>query len=223
MRPWVKWRKEGWSKNCSPVCSWSRVWIPCMSQFWNVTFHHRHPVNAWTTNPDHYSTPTSRAWQWTDESVTFWVSSLNFCCVLSSVILLSLCWDSNNFNFLVSDFIIAFLSFSSPEKEGDKVIREKTAQRLSWHFSNPRNNLTQCFKITWFRAGWLCCTLWRRIPWLPRSDGTGAVWWVLRLFRATTCFAGWFVFVQSYAAEPQGTGLCNSTAGCKFFSCPTFI
>lgn len=59
------------------------------------------------------------------------MSSLNFCCVLSSVILLSLCWDSNNFNFLVSDFIIAFLSFSSPEKEGDKVIREKTAQRLS--------------------------------------------------------------------------------------------
>lgn len=147
-----------------------------MSQFWNVTFHHRHPVNAWTTNPDHYSTLTSRAWQWTDESVTFWVSSLNFCCVLSSVILLSLCWDSNNFNLLVSDFIIAFLSFSSPENEGDKVIRQKTAQRLSWNFSNPRNNLTQCFKITWFRVGWLCC---RMEDSLARSDGTGTVWGAL--------------------------------------------
>lgn len=173
---WANWRKEDWSKNCSPVCSWSRVLIPCMSQFWNVTIHHRHPVNAWTTKPDHYSTPTSRAWHWTDESVTFWASSLNFCCVFSSVILLSLCWVSKTLNFLVSDFITAFLSFSSPEKEGDKVKCEKTAQRLSCNFLNLRNNL---IKITQFRPGCLCCTLWRRIPWLPRSDGTGTVWWAL--------------------------------------------
>lgn len=178
MGAWANWRKEDWKKNCSQICLWSRVLIPCMSQFWNVTVHHRHPVHAWTAKPDHYSTPTSRAWQWTDESVTCWLSSLNFCCVLSSVVLLSLCWDSNNFNFLVSDFITAFLSFSSPEKEGDKVTCEKTAQGLSCNFLNLRNNVTHWFKITRFRTGSSCCTFWR-IPQLPRSDGRGTAWWAL--------------------------------------------